>query len=375
MQPTDFEFRLERARASGLPLLDLTESDPARCGLGWRSDELASVLAAPRAGAPDSTPAGLAAAQDAVASYLAGKDASIDPDRVFFARSRAEARSLALDAGCEREGEILAPSPARPFLEPAAAAAARLRSYALTFDGAWRLDRRSLEKAGTPSTSAIVVGNPADPTGALVSRDELSFLEDLCSDRGLTLVAEESSLDTALEPSASVVRVTRCLGVHVSGITGVCGLPQLQCEWIAVAGPDRLAHPALRRLRSAERADLPASSVLLALPSLLARRERFLGALRARLARNRSVIAASALREAPWTLQWGGGGWWAVLQINPVQDTDELCSALLDSGVVVSPGHLDGFPREGYLAVSLLPPPAVFDEALHRLEVRLRGSV
>jgi aspartate/methionine/tyrosine aminotransferase len=372
MRPTDFAYRLERARASGLPLLDLTESDPARCGLGWEEGELASILAAPQAGGA-AAPVGVGVARDAVASYLAGKDASVDPALVFFAPSRAEARRMALDAACERDGEALVPSPARPYFDPAGPAARPTRSYALEFDGAWHLDRRSVKKAVSPSTRAIVVGNPADPTGALLSRDELSLLEELCRDRELALVADESELDTALEPGASALRAARCLTVHVSGAAGVCGLPGLGCEWIAVAGPDRLVRPALERLDAA-RAELPASSALLALPSLLARRERFLEALRARLARNRGAIAAAALREAPWTLQWGGGGWWAVLQINPVQDTDELCNALLDSGVVVSPGHLDGFPREGHLVVSLLPGPAVFDEALHRLETQLRGT-
>jgi alanine-synthesizing transaminase len=372
MQGSDFATRLDQARASGLPLLDLTEADPERCGLAWDPHELESILAAPHAPATGSTPAGLLEARDAVASYLAGQEASIAPDRVFFARSRSEAHRVLLEATCEHGREVLVPVPGRPFLDAAATTPAlRLRPYELRFDGAWRLDRRSVEKAVGASTAAIVVGNPADPMGALLSRGELAFLEELCSERGLALISDESALDTAVAPSSSVARVARCLGAHVSGLAGVCGLPRLECEWIAVTGPDASAGPALSRLRAAGAA-LPASRVLLALPALLARRERFLSALRARLARNRAHVAEAALREAPWTLQWGAGGWWAVLQINPVQDEDVLCEALLADGVAISPGHLDGFPREGFLAVSLLPPPVVFDAALDALEARLR---
>jgi hypothetical protein len=109
------------------------------------------------------------------------------------------------------------------------------------------------------------------------------------------------------------------------------------------------------------------------LPALLARREPFLEALRARLARNRASIATASLREAPWTLQWGGGGSWAVIQINPFQDPVALCLALLDEGVAVRPGGLDGLPQSGYLVVSLLPEPQVFRAGLDQLETHLRG--
>jgi DNA-binding transcriptional MocR family regulator len=113
---------------------------------------------------------------------------------------------------------------------------------------------------------------------------------------------------------------------------------------------------------------------LRAVPALLARREQYLSALRRRLARNRGAIAAASLREAPWTLQWGRGGCWAVLQINPGRDEDELCLELLAEGVAVRPGHLDGLPREGHLVVSLLPEPDVFLAALDRLEAHLRRA-
>ncbi len=77
------------------------------------------------------------------------------------------------------------------------------------------------------------------------------------------------------------------------------------------------------------------------------------------------------MREAPWTMQWGGG-WWAVLQVNPDQHEDDLCLALLEEGVAVEPGYLAGFPHEGYLVLSLLVAPEVFDAALGRVEAQLR---
>lgn len=109
-----------------------------------------------------------------------------------------------------------------------------------------------------------------------------------------------------------------------------------------------------------------------ALPALLARRGRYLASLRSRLAQNRAALATASVGEAPWTLQWGGGGCWAVLQVNPVQDEEAMCIDILEDGVVVQPGSLDGLPPEGYLVVSLLPEPRVFKEGLARLDRCLR---
>jgi alanine-synthesizing transaminase len=369
----DFATRLERVRAAGVLRLDLTESDPARCGLGWDRGELEALLDGRHAPAIDGARA-LVEAREAVASYLAGHRVSVAPERVFFAPSRPAARRLSLAATCGPGDEVLVPAPARPFDGPGGAASGlAARPYALAFGEEWRIDRKSLRRAVGPRARALVVGNPAEPTGALLAADELSALDELCAVRGLALVGDEAFLDTAAGASASVARATRCLALHVSGLSGVCGLPGLGGEWIAVGGPDELAAPAAARLRSLPADAAPArESTLRAIPALLARREPYLEALRARLARNRGAIAAASLREAPWTLQWGGGSTWAVLQINAVRDETELCLELLDEGVAILPGHLEGLPPTGHLVVSLLPSPEVFLAGLDRLETHLR---
>ncbi|HET9552235.1 MAG TPA: aminotransferase class I/II-fold pyridoxal phosphate-dependent enzyme [Anaeromyxobacteraceae bacterium] len=370
-QPTpSFSTRLDAARAAGTLPHDLTESDPARCGLGWEPRELERLLAA-RAG--ENGPAVLGEAREAVASYLAGHGVAVPPDRVFFAPSRSAALRLALDAVGGADGEVLVPAPARPLPEPGEPTPRHRTPYRLAFEGAWRLDRRSIRRAIGPRTRAVVVGNPAAPTGAMLDDRELTFLDELGAARGLALVADEGLLDTAAERAVSVGRAGRALALHVSGLSGVCGLGGIGGAWIAVAGPAALADRAASRLAlRCEAAPAEVRPALPALPALLARRGPSLERVRARLARNRAAIATASLREAPWTMQWGAGGHAAVIQVNPVQDLDALCLALLDEGVAVRPGALDGLPPHGHLVVSLLPEPQVFDAGLERLERALR---
>ncbi len=368
--PGVFRAHVERARASRLLPLDLTVADPALAGLGWDADELDALLGE-AASAGRSRAAALGEAREAVASYLAGHRALVRPERIFFTATRGAARRLALEAACDPGDEVLVPAPARSFLD--AAAARPLRSYPLEHGELWQVDRKRLRRAIGLPTRAVVVGNPAEPTGAMPGPNGVAFLEGLCGERGLALVGDEAFVETALGPGATVAVATRCLAVHVSGLSGVCGLARVGAEWVALAGVDRLADEAAARA-AARAGDGPAVSevALRAVPALLARRERFLTALRRRLANNRGAIAKASLREAPWTLQWGGGGCWAVLQINPARDPLELCLALLDEGVAVLPGGLEGLPGEGHLVVSLLPETGAFLEGLERLETHLR---
>jgi aspartate/methionine/tyrosine aminotransferase len=366
--PDAFASRVSRLREAGVLRLDLTEEDPARCGLGWDARELEAVLATQRRGEAQES----AVPREAVASYLAGHRVAARPDRIFFAQSRRAARRLALEAACGPDGEALVPAPARPPVD-SRGGGLRLLPYELAFGEEWRIDRKSLRRALGPRTRAILVGNPAEPTGAVLDREELAALDELCGVRGLALVGDEAFLDTAAAPSASVGRAARCSAVHVGGLAGVCGLPQLGVEWVAVTGPEELAAPLASRLASgAAAAPAPAVPGLRALPALLARRERYHEALRARLATNRGAIAAASLREAPWALQWGGGSGLAVLQINPTRDVTELCLALLDEGVAIRPGGLEGLPTSGYLVLSLLVRPEVLHAGLERLEAHLR---
>ncbi|HEY6101526.1 MAG TPA: aminotransferase class I/II-fold pyridoxal phosphate-dependent enzyme, partial [Anaeromyxobacter sp.] len=208
------------------------------------------------------------------------------------------------------------------------------------------------------------------PTGAVLSTAALAAVEALCAERGLALVGDEVFADAALRPPPSVAAVRGCLAFHLSGLSKVCGLPQVKAGWIAAAGPEALVAPALERLEVVLDAALSVSGpAQLALPRLLAARETFLAPLRARLATNRAALAAP--RGAPWDVLASGGGWTAVLRVRETLDEEGLALALLDDGVAVSPGFFFDFARSGHLVLSLLPRPATFAEGLGRVAARL----
>jgi aspartate/methionine/tyrosine aminotransferase len=245
----------------------------------------------------------------------------------------------------------------------------------MRYDGEWNVDHDALQAAVTPRTRALVVVSPGNPTGAILSLEDLAFLERTCAEHGLALVADEVFADSARVPPPSVVSASTCLAFQLSGLSKTCGLPQIKAGWIAAAGPGELTSRALSRLEVIADTNLSVSAVAqLALPALLSRRETFLSPLRERLASNRFAIQNAWKEGAPWTLLRSGGGWSAVIQVGESIDEEATCLALLDEGVVVQPGFFYDFERNGYIVVSLLPEPDLFREGLARMEHLLDQS-
>lgn len=366
-----FAARLEAARAGGAPLLDLTETNPTRVGLAWPADQLGSLLADPRLPSYEPTPRGHTAAREAIARYLAGRGAPVDPGRVLLTASTSEGYALLLKLLCDPGDEVLVPAPSYPLLDLLAELElVSLVRYPLRHDGEWRLDLAALEAAVTPRTRAVVVISPANPTGAVATAEELSALDRLCARRDLALIGDEVFADTA--PGApSVLGAHEALAFHLAGLSKTCGLPQVKAGWIAAAGPEARVAPALERLETIADAYLSVSGAAqLALPALLERREGFLGPLRARLAGNRARLAARPA-GAPFDALPADAGWSAVLRIGQTLDEEALCLALLEDGVAVQPGFFYDFERPGYLVISLLPRPQAFSDGMARVEARL----
>ncbi len=368
--------RLEARRAQGRPLLDLTESNPTRCGLTWPPGALAAALGCPDLSRYEPVPSGLRTAREAVAAYLAAHDVQMDPAHVLLTASTSEAYAFLLKLLCDPGDEVLAPTPSYPLLEVLCdLEGVRLVRYPARYDGTWHVDWAALAEAATERTRAVVVVSPANPTGALLSPGELALVEEICAERGLALIGDEVFADTALAEKVSVAAARGCLAFQLSGISKVCGLPQMKVGWVAAAGPAPEVRRAMERLEMIADAYLSVSGpAQLALPVLLRSRERFLGPLRERLAANRAALGLAVRGgEAPFAPLRSGGGWSAVLRMGEAVDEEALCLALLDDGVVVQPGFFYDFERRGQLVVSLLPEPDVFREGLARVGRRLRA--
>jgi alanine-synthesizing transaminase len=369
LRPNRLAEALARKRAAGVPVLDLTESNPTRAGLPYPEDLLDALASAPSR-RYEPAPFGLADARAAVAEDFARRGCAVDADRVWLTASTSEAYSFLFKLLADPGDDVLVPRPGYPlfdFLAPLESVA--LRSYALAYDGSWHLDLAALRAAVGPRTRAIVVVSPHNPTGAFLKRDELRALHELCTERELALVCDEVFADYRLGPhgglATSAAREGAALSFVLGGLSKSCALPQLKLAWTAVLGPAPRAREALARLEVIADSYLSVSTpVQVALPALLARRAELQSPILDRLRRNLDLLRAG-LSGAAATLLPPEGGWYAVLRVPATLPEEERVTRLLDErSVLVHPGFFFDFPDEAFLVLSLLTPPEVLAAAL-----------
>ena len=373
--PNAFTLRLEELRAAGADLVDLTESNPTRCGLSFSDGELNEALDRPGMGTYSPDPFGLASARAAVARHLWRKGAAVDPGQLLLTASTSEAYSFLFQLLCDPGDEVAVFTPGYPLLDYLAQLqSARLRAFPLVAEAGWALDLSELEKAG-PRVRAVAVVNPANPTGHFLRRGELQALSSLCAQRGWALIADEVFAPYGLlgeEPGhvpTIVGEELPCLSFALSGLSKLAALPQMKLAWIWIGGPERERAEAAARLEVIADSFLSVSTpVQLAVPRLLSVAPQVQAQIRARVAMNRSRLKSLRPQDAAWDLLPSEGGWCAVVRLPAREDDERLAIELLDRGVAVQPGHFFDFPRSRpALVISLLPERHRFAEGAHRL--------
>jgi aspartate/methionine/tyrosine aminotransferase len=374
--------RLEDRKKRGLPLLDLAESNPTRVGLDAPGAALAEALAtlardpALRAYEPD--PRGDALAREAIAAYHTGAGASVSPEHVILCAGTSEGYAHLFRLLADPGERVHVPSPGYPLFEHLAAlegvAAAPYPLLPVRGSARWRIDCDALEASLGPTSRALLVIHPHNPTGSFVAPSDLARLRLLGRERGLALISDEVFAGTgsdASAPSAGVGAEAGPLHFVLSGASKLLALPQLKLAWIVVAGPPAAREEALARLEFVADAYLSVSPLLARLlPELLARQGELVSPLRARVAVNRARLAALDA-SGPVSALPAEAGWAAILRVRGPLDAEALALGLLErAGVLVQPGFLfdlEDEPGSAQLVLSLLPEPADFARGLDAL--------
>jgi alanine-synthesizing transaminase len=359
----------ERLQA-GLPVADLTASNPTRCGFVYPSS-LLEPLTDPRALDYDPQPKGSLAARQAVCAYYATHGAidgaALSPDQVILTTSTSEAYSFLFRLLCDPGNEIITLQPGYPLFDFLAALDdVKLRPCAMLYDHGWQIDVEAIRRAITPATRAIVLVHPNNPTGHFTKWWESAELDRLCREFSLALIVDEVFLDYASSgqnPDSAVRTFASGLPYTpvfvVSGLSKIAGLPQMKAAWIVATGPDR--EQSLARLEVIADTFLSMNApVQCALPAWLDSRAEIQEQIRARTAANLAQLDRQLARAPSVRRLELEGGWYAVLRIPAVQPDEQTVRELLDRGAWVHPGYFFGMPESGWLVVSLLAPALEF---------------
>ena len=186
---------------------------------------------------------GIEPAREAVADDFAVRGLKIPADRVLLTMGTSEGIELALTALVDPGEEVLVPVPTYPlYTAVLAKLGANAAYYRTDPNNNWMPDLDHIESLIGPSTRALVVINPNNPTGAVYSDSTRRKLLDLANRHNLLLLADEVYADLAydgpispigsLDPEAPVISFSSLSKAYLA--------PGWRAGWMAIGTSDRL---------------------------------------------------------------------------------------------------------------------------------------
>jgi len=400
LQANELSRLLSRKRQEGVDLLDLTESNPTRCGLDYPASEILSALSDSRSVVYEPEALGLSSARQAVSLYYRERGLNVDPSRIVLTASTSEAYSFLFKLLADPGDRVLIPKPSYPLFDfLTGLESVEVKSYYLTWNGRWQFDFESIHRAIDSRTRAILVVNPNNPTGNYLSSEDRLRLLEICSAKDMALISDEVFLDydqrddrpdgmgerSALGACQAFVRhgsspdvgARPCpddgaLTFSLSGLSKMAGLPQLKLGWIAVGGPASDVAQALDRLEVIADTFLSVNTpVQVALPRLFGAMEPVRRRIRLRVNKHALWLSERCRGQAVRVLPTEAG-WYSILEVPRILSEEEWVLTLLrEDDLVVHPGYFFDMPREAFLVISLLLETDRFQKGIERLQSRI----
>lgn len=363
-------FRARALAAAGREIIELTIGEPDRTPDPAILDALTKSLMAGRTRYSDGR--GEPAVLDALAAkYSARTGREVTRSNILTVPGTQAALFSTIAALAGSGTEVALPDPYYATYEGViAASGASLRAVPMTAEDGFRLTPAALEAAITPATRVLLLNNPHNPTGTVLTAPEVAAIAEVCARHDLWIVSDEvyealifDGPDRFASPFDMAEYADRTIAL--SSISKSEAVPGFRSGWIA--GPASVCariQPLIEMMFFGNQPFIAdATAYALTHPSPTA------GALRADYAR-RAALAASILAQAPSLKpMMPQSGMFLMLDVRGTgRDGLGFAEGLLDAqSVAVMPGNAFGTQAAGFVRLSLTVPDARLTEACQRI--------
>jgi aspartate/methionine/tyrosine aminotransferase len=160
-------------------------------------------------------------------------DGKVLPDRILITSGAAQALFVVSTSLLERGDELVVVRPNYGTnLETPRAIGAQVKVVDLTFESSWKTDPSRIQEALSPKTKLVSITVPHNPTGAMMSRQDLQEVVELTARVGCRLLVDETYRE--MSPSG-VLPYAATLAPHVISVASVSktfGLPGIRIGWL-----------------------------------------------------------------------------------------------------------------------------------------------
>jgi len=308
--------------------------------------------------------AGLPALREKIAGeyeYLNG-----DGDRVIVTAGSQEALYLALLAIVDEGDEVLLPNPgfvAYPTIVQMAAGKAVF--YELPAAEDFSFDIESFRRALTPRTRAVVCISPSNPTGRVLSKDDLAAIADALKDHDAYLISDEIYRELYYDgerPASATSFHDRA--IVISGLSKSMSMTGWRLGWIcgepSVIKTALVLHGYVTTCASAvsQKASLAAWSD---------EAESARAGFRQTFKTRRDHLLDLIRTQVDLRAVTPDGAFYTMVDVSTYGSSMEVAEALLQERLITVPGSAFGSQSEGYLRVSFCADLDALSEGVERM--------
>ncbi|KAJ8907153.1 hypothetical protein NDN08_003635 [Rhodosorus marinus] len=293
----------------------------------------------------------------------------IDPRRVLVTAGAQNALFQTMLTVLDEGTEIVIPDPCYVTYEPTVVASGgTVVPLPLRADDSFRITAEAVEKKITKKTRGVLINSPNNPTGAIVSEQDLNQLSELCRTRDLWLISDEVYSDFVFDdkkhiPAAGIAESQEST-ITINSTSKMFSMVGWRVGWAIV--PERLINPMMAvsegmlfgLSRISEAAALKAFSV-----------DNDFQALRAEYSARFRVVFDN-LQGVPGIVPRKiGGGMFALVDISGtgMSATEFAWKLLNDFDVSVLPADSFGEAASGHVRISLTKSRETLKTAVEKL--------
>ena len=317
--------------------------------------------------------AGLPALRERVASdyrYLERK-----PERVVITAGSQEALYLALLSLVDEGDEVLLPNPgfvAYPTIVRMAGGTSTF--YRLPRENGFAFDLDEFRRALSPRTKVVVCISPSNPTGRVLSRDDLVSIADALRDHGAFLISDEIYRDLYYTPERQEsLSALYDRTIVIGGLSKSMSMTGWRLGWLC-AGEEALVQAALV-LHGYVTTCASAVSQKAALVAWSEEAEQSRRGFRETFRARRDHLLALIDSELGLRAVLPEGAFYTMVDVSAYGPSMKVAEALLDEGVITVPGAAFGSEGEGFLRVSFCADLDALSEGVRRMKRGLQASV
>ena len=303
-----------------------------------------------------------------------------DIQSIFVGYGSGEVIDSCLTALVNHGDNVLTPSPEYPLYGAVLAKLGAVpNAYDLDESNGWEPDVEDIERRINPQTRAILLINPSNPTGAVMSRRTLEKVLEIAREHNLVILADEIYDKLIYEPGTehiSIATLARDVPIITfNGLSKAYLVPGWRIGWAIATGPREALHHYLESVHRLLRARLSAPHPFQhAIKPALEGPQDHIPLMLEKLRRRAHITEAWAKRTPRVSLVKPKGAFYAHPSLDiPEDDLTFVTDLLKQKHVLVV--HGSGFgqkPGTRHIRIVFLPPDDVLHAAYEKISEFMR---